>query len=399
MQALVSYLLAASALLIAIPVIVFLLEITAATILSGPECSVGPSCGNRARIAVIVPAHNEGAGVLPTLADIETQLRDSDRLLVVADNCTDDTASIAASVGAEVLERNDREKIGKGYALDSALQLLSENPPDVVVMIDADCRLSDQAIDQLSTACALTKRPAQALYLMSAPGKTSVDHQVAEFALRVKNWVRPLGLRALNLPCQLAGTGMAFPWDAISSVDLASGAIVEDLKLGLDLALAGTPALFCPSARVVSRFPSSTEGAISQRARWEGGHIGLILEAPGLLWTAVRRGNLELLALTLDMAVPPLTALGILIMGMFLFATMAVMLGLSATSLIISATTILCFSFAVFLCWWKVGRDILPPSTGFLVPIYVIWKISLYLHMLSGRTAAKWTRTDRGNPR
>src|ERR1700730_7389902 len=104
MQTLVPYVLAVSAMLVAIPVIVLLLEITAATILSRRECSVGPSGGNCARIAVIVPAHNESVGILPTLADIKAQLRASDRLLVVADNCTDDTASVAALVGAEVLE-------------------------------------------------------------------------------------------------------------------------------------------------------------------------------------------------------------------------------------------------------------------------------------------------------
>ena len=124
---------------------------------------------------------------------------------------------------------------------------------------------------------------------------------------RVKNWVRPLGLMALKLPCQLMGTGMAFPWDVVRSADLASGRIVEDLKLGLDLALSGSPPLFCPSAVVTSEFSVSVKGADAQRERWEYGHINLILTlAPRLLYLAILRGNLGLLALTLDMAVPPL---------------------------------------------------------------------------------------------
>jgi hypothetical protein len=90
------------------------------------------------------------------------------------------------------------------------------------------------------------RRPVQSLYLMTAPCESAINHQVAEFAWRLKNQVRPLGLRALGLPCQLMGTGMAFPWDIIRSAELASGFIVEDLKLGLDLADAGHPPVFCP---------------------------------------------------------------------------------------------------------------------------------------------------------
>src|SRR5262249_8178269 len=148
-------------------------------------------------------------------------------------------------------------------------------------------RLSDAAIDRLAAACILTRRPAQSLYLMDTPAKSSMEHRVARFAMRVKNWLRPLGMKALNLPCQLMGTGMAFPCDVISMADLASGSIVEDLKLGLDLALAGAPPSFCPTARITSYFPASIEGALSQRTRWERGHIGMMLSAPGLLWTGL----------------------------------------------------------------------------------------------------------------
>ena len=88
-------------------------------------------------------------------------------------------------------------------------------------MIDADCRLAEGAVDQLTTTCLTTGRPVQALYLMTAPEGSAINQQIAEFAWRVKNWVRPLGLSALASPCQLMGTGMAFPWQVIRSADLA----------------------------------------------------------------------------------------------------------------------------------------------------------------------------------
>ena len=185
-------------------------------------------------------------------------------------------------------------------------------------MVDADCRLADGAIDRLALTCAATGRPVQALYLMTAPENSQINHQAAEFSWRVKNWLRPLGLHALNLPCQLMGTGMAFPWDVIRPADLGSGQIVEDLKLGLDLTLAGHPPVFCPSARVTSEFASSVKGAGSQRQRWEQGHLEMILKtAPRLLTKAVTRRDLDLLAITLDLAVPPLSLLGMLVLGIF----------------------------------------------------------------------------------
>ena len=144
-------------------------------------------------------------------------------MLVVADNCTDDTAAVARLSGAEVVDRQDSERIGKGYALDWGLGHLDKDPPDVVVMIDADCRLAEGSIGRLTGACSMTKRPVQALYLMTVPDGSQINKQIAAFAWRVKNWVRPLGLGGLGLPCQMVGTGMAFPWSVIRTADLASG--------------------------------------------------------------------------------------------------------------------------------------------------------------------------------
>ena len=102
-------------------------------------------------------------------------------LLVVADNCTDDTAAVARISGSEVVERRDSERIGKGYALDFGLRHLDSDPPDIVVMVDADCRLAEGAIDRLAAACANTARPVQALYLMTCP----MDQRLISKSLRL----------------------------------------------------------------------------------------------------------------------------------------------------------------------------------------------------------------------
>ena len=139
--------------LLAIPVTVLVVEIVAAILL--PSESQAPEAEQvRCRVAVLVPAHNESAGLRPTIADIKPQLRGGDMLIVVADNCSDDTAAVAAAAGADVIERNDLSKIGKGYALDWGVRHLSKDAPAIVVVIDADCRIAANSIDRLARVCA-----------------------------------------------------------------------------------------------------------------------------------------------------------------------------------------------------------------------------------------------------
>ena len=399
MNILVVSLLAAVAGLLVIPAAVLCLEIIAAVALPQRQLAMRSGDGARQHVAILVPAHNESTGVLPTLLDIQRQMLPGDRLLVIADNCTDDTADVARAAGAEVIERHDATKLGKGYALDYGLRHLSFDPPEIVIVIDADCRVQFGTIDQLALTSVTIGRPAQALNVVISPTKSFVNHQVAEFAGRVKRWLRPLGLSALKLPCQLTGTGMAFPFDVIRSADLTSGSIAEDLRLGLELSLAGSSPIFCPSACVTSEFPSSIKGTKTQRKRWEQGHIDMIAkDAPRLICLAIARRNWSLLALTLDLAVPPLSLLGILIISVFSVTALAVSFGFSTVPLIISAVTLLGFVVAIFLAWLKCGRDVLPASAILSIASYVVRKVGLYHQILSGKSDAQWDRTDRKKP-
>ena len=400
MHLILSPLLTFAAIVILAPVGIFFAEAMAAVALFERANSGGLSTRipSGERVAVMIPAHNEGMNLLPTIADVKRQTLPIDTLLVVADNCTDDTAHIASAQGAEVIERHDPARRGKGYALDFGLQHLESRPPKMVVMIDADCRLANNAIQELVKTCVATGRPIQALYLMAAPAEMRNDYRVAEFAWRVKNWLRPSGLSALRLPCQLTGTGMAFPWDVVRGINLASGSIVEDLKLGLDLTANGYPPVFCPSAVVTSEFASSSRAARTQRERWEGGHIGMIVSTvPGLFLRSVADRNWRLLALTLDLAVPPLSLLALLVFGTFSLASLCSLFGSSLTALMISTFDIVLFGLATFVAWLKCGRDLVPVSAALEIPRYLLGKANLYRAKLFKRTDAQWIRTDRRN--
>lgn len=380
--------------LLACLVIFFAMEICAAVISRPSEQT--SAVGSRCTAVVLIPAHNESHGIAATLTALKPQLRSGDRLLVVADNCTDDTASIAANIGAEVIERSDLARQGKGYALEFGLEHLRTRPPDSVIFIDADCRLSDGALDIMAQTCMASGRPVQILDLMTAPENSPINYHVAEFAWRVRNEVRPLGLAALNGPCPLMGTGMAFPWLVIGSTSFASSALTEDRQLGLALAEVRKAPLFCPAACVTSHFAGSAKGAATQRRRWEEGNIHMILrEAPSYFVRAVATGNIPLLALALDSMVPPLSLLALLTGAMFLITGAAALAGASPVAFTISSVALVGLIAAVLLAWLKYGRHVLPVRALPLIAAYVLGKLPLYRQIFSGRKASTWVRTDR----
>jgi len=379
-----------------VPVAIVVMEVLAALFLPEEKFPVRFAQKERPRIAILIPAHNEGRGLIPTVQDLQSQTCAGDRILVVADNCTDDTASVAASVGASVIERHDVSKFGKGYALGFGVRALRADPPDVVIIVDADCRLAADAIDRLASTCLDTGRPVQARYLMLASKEAGFNQQVAEFAWRLKNWIRPLGLSKLYLPCQLVGSGMAFPWKVIDEAQLDNGWLVEDLKLGIDLAMSEYAPIFCPSAICVSEFAQSSVGAQSQRQRWEQGHVGMILKMPGTILKAVSRLNFGPVVLAADLIVPPLTLLVLMIFGMLVITAALSFLGLSSAPFFISLLGAIAFSGAVFGAWLKHGQDILPAKNAAAIILYIFRKIPLYAKIFSGRLNSKWVRTDRG---
>jgi cellulose synthase/poly-beta-1,6-N-acetylglucosamine synthase-like glycosyltransferase len=378
--------------LILVPVAVLAVEVLAAL---KQRNTTSPCLREWLRVAVIMPAHNETLVIAHTVRALLPQLRAADRLIVIADNCSDDTAAVARQERAEVIERTDPARRGKGFALDFGVRHLESDPPDVVIIIDADCQVAAGAIDQLAGLCGVTGRPVQALYLMNSPEGAGLKTRIAQFAWVVKNLVRPLGLHGLGLPCQLMGTGMAFPWPCISSATLATNHIVEDLKLGLDLARADMPPMFCPGALVTSEFPTSNEGVRQQRKRWEHGHLGMILtEAPRMLLTAMMRLNPGLAVLALDLSVPPLAllvmligALWVLSAALYLFTKAQIPLDVATAEVILVAATVL-------LSWARYGRDILSLSDLAMSVLYAASKVPLYARFLVARQLA-WVRSDR----
>ncbi|WP_229641598.1 glycosyltransferase family 2 protein [Waterburya agarophytonicola] len=352
---------------------------------------------NSSKITVLIPAHNEALTIAQTLSSLMPQLISGDRVVVVADNCSDSTAAIARQFDVTVLEREDSTRLGKGYALDFGIQFLKSDAPSTVVLIDADCIVHPQTVQQLAKVALASGRPVQATYLQDCPQNPTPKDTISALAILVKNHVRLKGLARLSLPCLLYGTGMAFPWSVISSVSLANANLVEDMQLAIDLAISGYPPLYCSDAKVTGILPQEQQTAKTQRTRWEHGHLQtLMTQVPRLLKAAVKQRRWGLLVLALDLGVPPLSLL-----VMFWLAAMVTALvlwifsGAWVSALILGIGGLFILT-SIVGSWIKFGRGLIPGSVLLNIPFYVLSKIPMYLAFVF-KPQKEWIKTKRDN--
>lgn len=346
--------------------------------------------------AIIIPAHNEEITLATTLASLKDQVSENDRVIVVADNCTDATAAIARRMGAEVLERFDTEKRGKGYALAHAISHLRSSPVEMVIFVDADCRAEPGSIAILKSACATYDNPVQSCYRFYAPQGAPATRKISEFALYIKNHVRMLGLHRLGGSVPITGSGFAIPFDLLQRFDLNTGNIVEDMKLGVDIALSGKRVRYVPEAQISTPLPITNADAHKQRTRWEHGHVATILRyGPRLLGTAIRNFSKAQLFTALDLAVPPiLILLSIAIVASGAGITLAY--ALSDLRLFYAALAPLIFivSGLVAVNW---QAKIIRPHQLPDIFSYAFGKVDIYHKFVSGSTSG-WEKTKRDQP-
>lgn len=344
---------------------------------------------------LLIPAHEEGAHIEAVLRGVLALLPPAVRVLVVADNCTDDTAAAARRAGADVIERHDPEHRGKGFALAFGRDHLRADPPAVVSVIDADCTPNPGSIDRLAARALRSDAAIQAINLLRPKRNAPPMVQISSFAFAVKNLVRQRGLRRLGAAAMLGGTGMAVPWRLFRDAPLATASIVEDLAFGLDLVRAGSPPQFEEHATVWTD-PADKAATLGQRARWENGFIGVAgARALPMALEGLRTRRPTVLWAGLNLLTPPLALLVMLQLAGIILLSVLTLLGMPLAPLLLSIAVLLVIGLLVGLAWALVGRPWLQGRTLLKLPLYLAWKLPLYLRLLRGKAEMRWVRTDR----
>lgn len=386
----------ALALAAAVPLTIFAVEVAVGL----PGSRHRKASASSRRVTVLIPAHDEAMGIAATLAALKGVAGPEVAVLVVADNCTDETAAVARAAGVAVIERSDPVARGKGYALAFGRDHIarSANPPEVVIVLDADCRLAPGSIEALAAAATEAPvRPAQAINLIAPALDASPMTQISGFAMVVKNLYRSRGMTRLAGAALLTGTGMAFPWPLFATAQLASGALVEDLGLGIELTRAGHPARLVEAAGVSSA-PAPEAVALQQRTRWEHGFLDTVRKsALPLLWSGLRRGSAAEILLACHLLVPPLALLLILAGGVLVITSVLGWLGAGwGAALLLAAVLALVLSLT-FVAWLVGGRRWLRGGALLKAPLYILWKLPVYAGFLRKRET-EWKRTPRADP-
>ena len=290
-----------------------LVLLAAAARASAPPAGLG---GEPLSFAVIVPAHDEEAGIDAAVRALRALDFPADRvrLLVVADNCTDRTAEVARRAGVTVLERHEPLLRGKGHALNWVLDRLHDVAPETeaIAFVDADCEASPGLLRALDARLRSGASAVQASYVVANAGaSTASTLRAAAFSLF--NVVRPLGKDRLGLSAGILGTGMALRRDLVERHRFDTGSVVEDADLHLRLVAAGERVVFAPEAEVRSAMPTAAPAAAAQQTRWEGGRFELLRAhlAP-LLRDGVRRRDPVRVHAAFELLVPPQSILAML---------------------------------------------------------------------------------------
>jgi 1,2-diacylglycerol 3-beta-glucosyltransferase len=353
------------------------------------------------RIVVIVPAHNEAELIGRCLLSLQHQdyPQHLTRIVVVADNCSDSTADLAADMGADVLIRQcDANTRGKGRALRWAMdRILSDGTDlDAFAIVDADSIAHESLLSQLRVSVRGAVDAVQAEYLALAED-TGERALLRQAAFLLFHRVRFSGRARLGLPCTLVGNGMLLtrelveliPWDAYTGA--------EDLEYSVTLRMRGVRPRFAADARIWAPVASAGAAARTQRLRWEGGRLHIVrTRLPTLLMECVLRRRWDLWDAALDLAVPPLGILTVIAGAGGTLGAILRVRDLIGTRDLLPSLVALVGMPAHVLVGLRAGGA---PADTFLAlahaPKLLIEEVETRLRLVKRTGAASWERTAR----
>jgi cellulose synthase/poly-beta-1,6-N-acetylglucosamine synthase-like glycosyltransferase len=350
------------------------------------------------RFAIIVPAHNEQYNIQDTVknllsVDYPEKLRE---IIVVADNCNDQTALLAQQAGSTVWERFDEVNRGKGYALDFAFEkILDDNLYDAVVVVDADTLVSQNLLLSFNTLLLNGHQALQAEYGVRNV-RDSWRTKLMSIALGMFHRTRSLARERLNVSVGLRGNGMCFSASVIKKYPHKVYSLVEDVEYGIHLGLSGIRVAFAHDAYVLGEMVSSARDSVSQRQRWEGGRVLLIKQYLSvLIKSAFKQKSLLLWDLAMDIIVPPVSYIAILSsVGIVLEVILLYVFNDINMSLYLWSFALLSFLLYILSGVQHSGLGPYGIIVLLYAPVYIVWKV-LIVKPFGTKGNGQWIRTRR----
>lgn len=353
---------------------------------------------------VLIPAHNEAAGIAATIQSIHHAEYPSAKLRVItlADNCSDNTAEIARAAGSEVWQRNDPSNPGKGQVLAWALPQAAAGAFDFAAIIDADTLVdraffstiaAQAAADQV--ACPVAVYQGRYEFAATQQGGNKWFENFTLASKSAENSFIYLPRAAAGLVNLLQGNGFCISSAALQQVPFAAGSVVEDAEYALMLAMAGVPVRFVDDARIYARMTETVRDAAPQRLRWASGIFRLFGEVPRLIATGIRRRSWKMIEAALMLLLMSRMILVSLTFGALALATVVLAMFGARLSFGLAAVAIVLQLTYLVLMFRKSGDR--PYSMAGLAwaPFYWLFISFVQLAALAGFGRKRWTRTVR----
>lgn len=407
-------LLLAFQIIIALPVLYLVLLTLFAWFAAGQTAQ--PDQDPQTHFAVLIPAHNEEK-LLPACLASLAALDYPPHLftvIVVADNCTDNTVDVGRKLGAVVIERSSKTERGKGYALQLGLAKIWESGAacDAVVFLDADTVVSSNFLRVMAARIRRGERAIQAFYSVSQPER-SWSESLRFSALAAVHYLRPQARMVLGGSAGLKGNGMVFV-PQILRENAWTAALTEDIEYHMALLQAGEGVTFAPDAVVWGEMPNNLGHSSSQHDRWERGRLDAARRyVPRLLkqsLAALREGprkSFRYLDAALEHLIPPFSILaGLSLLGLAASLLMLAVLALTqpesqdwqglAWGNLFFGMGLLLGQVVYVISALRMVRASSAVYRAFLyAPVLIVWKIGQYARVLLSRETQQWVRTER----
>ncbi len=222
------------------------------------------------RFRVVIPAHNEGAVIGNLLGDLSAATGSvQSEIVVIADQCTDETASLAREAGVTVAERTEGSG-GKGAALRWYLDSEPLAEDEALVVLDADNRVPEDLLERFNDELAAGHSVLQAYLGVSNPDASPLATASA-LSYWASNRMVQLARRNLGWTADLGGTGMCITSQALESVGGFGTSFAEDQELGVKLFEGGHTVTWLHDVRILDEKPTDAGVAVRQRSRWAAG--------------------------------------------------------------------------------------------------------------------------------
>lgn len=349
------------------------------------------------RFLILIPAHDEELLIENCLRSLDALRYPSDRreILVVADNCRDNTARLVRSHGLTCLERTDAVQRGKPWAVAWALERVTVANYDAVIVLDADSIVDPGFLGALARRSPLDHKVVQGYIDVSNPEESPVTRMARVWsAVRFEVINRVKVRAALNVPlgdgvCIGSGVLREYGWSAFS--------LSETWEIYASMTAAGVRCVGAPDAHLAAQEARSLRQSASQRKRWTAGRVTVLRRYGWAVLTSPRIGVRQKLDCLAELtALGPAAHLGVAL----LLAGAAVLLPVPygtplAVGLLLSLGRPVIYTLIALAHDPAPGRA--AAAFAFL-PFYVVWRLWIQASSVTRWGEQPWERTGRHGP-